>query len=130
MKFKFYLASLLFLTLTISCKKQEKKTDVKYFNYSGTYNSLLNKNGISIGQLIIKQSNNTEINFEIITGTQSGCTGELKGIAKFNAEGIANHKSIDCKNLTFKFKNNLITLEEKNCDMHGIKCSFAGTYKK
>jgi hypothetical protein len=123
MNFKIFAFSLLILFL-ISCKAKMK------FDYNGTYNSALNGEGVSIGQLIIKYKENTEIEFEITTATQSGCTGDLKGIAKINSNGIATHNSSNCKSLTFEFKKDQIIVKEENCDVHGMKCFFSGTYQK
>jgi hypothetical protein len=120
------------LILTSDNYESSKKviSDSKYSNYNGTYNSPFNDGGISFGQLIIKYTENNEIEFDISTAHQAGCTGKLKGIAKINSNGIATHNSSNCKSLTFEFKNNEVTVKEKNCDEHGMRCFFSGTYKK
>jgi hypothetical protein len=120
------------LILTSDNYESSKKaiSDSKYSNYNGTYNSPFNDGGISFGRLIIKYTENYEIEFDISTAHQAGCTGELKGTAKINSNGIATHSSSNCENLTFEFKNNTVLVKEKNCDLHGMKCYFSGTYKK
>ena len=129
MKFKILTYSLLFIFL-ISCKSEVKKSNPKYSVYNGTYNSTFNEDGISIGQLVIKYNKDREINFEITTATQSGCTGDLTGTAKIESNGIAYYGNSDCESLTFEFKNNQIIVNEKNCNFHGMRCTFNGTYKK
>lgn len=120
------------LILTSDNYESSKKaiSDSKYSNYNGTYNSPFNDGGISFGKLIIKYNQNKEIEFEISTAHQSGCSGKLKGNAKINSKGIASFSSSNCKSLTFQFKNNEVTVKEKNCDEHGMRCFFSGTYKK
>lgn len=104
--------------------------DSKYSNYNGTYNSPFNSNGTSFGRLIIKYTKNNEIEFDISTAHQSGCVGELKGTAKIDSDGIATHSSSNCKSLSFEFKNKKVIVKEKNCDLHGMRCFFSGTYEK
>jgi hypothetical protein len=120
------------LILTSDNYESSKKSisDSKYSNYNGTYNCPFNDGGISFGRLIIKYTENNEIEFDISTAHQVGCTGELKGTAKIGSNGIATHSSSNCKNLTFEFKNNQVMVKEKNCDLHGVRCFFSGTYKK
>lgn len=120
------------LILTSDNYESSKKviSDSKYSNYNGTYNSPFNDGGISFGRLIIKYNENNEIEFDISTAHQAGCTGELKGIAKINSNGIAIHSSSNCKSLTFEFKNNEVIVKENNCDLHGMRCFFSGNYKK
>ena len=120
------------LILTSDNYESSKKaiSESKYSNYNGTYNSPFNDGGISFGRLTIKYNENNEIEFDISTAHQAGCTGELKGTAKINSNGIATHSSSNCKSLTFEFKNNQVIVKEKHCDLHGMRCFFSGTYKK
>ncbi len=104
--------------------------DNMYSKYNGTYNSPFNDSGISFGKLTIKHTENNEIEFDISTAHQTGCTGELKGIAKINSNGIAVHSSANCESLTFEFKNSEVIVDEKNCDLHGMRCFFTGNYIK
>jgi hypothetical protein len=120
------------LILTSDNYQSSKKaiSDSKFSNYNGTYNSPFNDGGISFGRLIIKYNENNEIEFDISTAHQAGCTGELKGTAKINSNGIATHSSSNCKSMSFEFKNNKVIVNEKNCDLHGMRCYFSGTYEK
>lgn len=120
------------LILTSDNYESSKKAilDSKFSKYNGTYNSPFNDGGISFGQLIIKYNENQEIEFEITTAHQSGCTGELKGIAKIESNGIAKYSGSGCESLTFEFKNNQVSIDEKNCEQHGMRCYFSGNYKK
>lgn len=104
--------------------------DSKFSRYSGSYNSPFNDGGISFGKLVIKYTNNGEINFNIRTAHQSGCTGELKGTAKINEIGIASYSGLGCENVTFKFTKDQVSIKEKDCNQHGMRCYFSGIYKK
>lgn len=105
-------------------------SDTKYSKYNGTYNSPFNDGGIAFGQLIIKYTENNEIEFDISTAHQTGCSGKLKGSAKINSNGVAKYRGQGCDNLTFQFKNNTVNVTEKNCEHHGMRCYFSGEYIK
>jgi hypothetical protein len=120
------------LILTSDNYDSSKKAinDSKYSKYNGTYDSPFNDGGISFGQLTINYIKNSDIEFVISTGHQAGCTGSLKGIAKFISNDKAVYKDNICENLTFSFKNREIIVSEKNCDYHGMRCYFSGEYLK
>jgi len=120
------------LILTSDNYESSKKaiSDSKFSEYNGTYNSPFNDGGISFGRLIVKYNKNNEIEFEITTAHQSGCSGELKGIAKIDSNGIAKYSGQGCESLILKFKNNEVEVTEKNCGHHGMRCYFSGKYKK
>lgn len=68
--------------------------------------------------------------FEISNGTESGCIGYLKGLISLTdlTNGIYSGES--CEEIKFIFSKNELTLIEKNCELHGMKCPFEGKYKK
>lgn len=109
---------------------REALFDTKFSKYSGTYNSPFNDEGISFGQLIINYNHVNELAFEIHTAHESGCTGNLKGIAKISTTGVAKYSSETCDDLTFKFENDEVLVSENNCGHHGMRCYFTGKYKK
>lgn len=102
----------------------------KYADYSGTYNSPFNDGGISFGILEIEYTGNQEIRFKILVGHKEGCIGDLEGIAKINSGGQAIYSGEQCESLSFNFQKGEVKVEEKNCDHHGMRCYFDGTYKK
>lgn len=120
------------LILTSDNYESSKKaiSDFKFSKYNGTFNSPFNDGGISFGRLIVRYNQNKEIEFKITTAHQSGCSGELKGIAKIDSNGIAKYSGQDCESLTFKFKNNKVNVTEKKCEHHGMRCYFSGEYIK
>ncbi|WP_430814142.1 hypothetical protein [Carboxylicivirga sp. RSCT41] len=68
--------------------------------------------------------------FEISNGTESGCTGYLKGLVELSDSGIGVYTGDGCEELRFSLSNNELKLIENNCDYHGLNCPFEGTYKK
>jgi hypothetical protein len=120
------------LILTYDNYESAKKAllDSKYSEYNGTY--VVNEEspyGVT-KFLKIKYTENNEIEFDISTATSLGCTGELKETAKINSSGTATYSGFDCNSLSFKFNDNEIIVQEDDCMMHGVGCSFIGTYTK
>ena len=109
--------------------KKEIKTS-KYDNITGTYQSPLNDGGISMGTVKIMYLGNNRFYFEITTSHQAGCTGEASGTGIIDNNGIGRWSGDGCESLTFKFSNGTVNIDEKNCDLHGMRCWFEGEYKK
>jgi hypothetical protein len=67
--------------------------------------------------------------FKISSGTESGCEGFVKGL--INLPHLSgNYSGESCEEIAFSFLAKEFTLIEKNCDLHGMNCSFSGKYKK
>lgn len=91
------------------------------------------KSIIQVNSLAINYLENNKFSFQIITGTKSGCTGEIVGTATIK-NGIAKYSDENCQSLLFKFSKSKITVEETDCDWsgnyHGAGCSFSGEYSQ
>ena len=111
-----------------SLKKQI--TDQKYESITGQYDFEYNAAGVSFASIGIKYSGNNKFKFEITTGHESGCTGEVSGIATIDNNGVGRYSGEDCKLLTFNFSSSKLIIDESDCQLHGARCSFAGEYLK
>lgn len=96
-------------------------------DYSGTYEL---SSETASGTVEIKNIADGQIEFELTVADQSGCTGDIFGVASL-ANGIAAYSSEDCRELKFEFAENAVTISETDCGFyHGLQCTFAGTYQK
>jgi hypothetical protein len=111
-----------------SLKKQI--TEQKYKSISGQYDFEYNATGVSFASVGIKYSGNNKFQFEIAIGHESGCTGEVSGIAIIDNNGVGRYSGEDCKLLTFNFSSSKLIIDESDCQLHGARCSFAGEYVK
>lgn len=68
--------------------------------------------------------------FEMTVGTASACTGEVSGTGTMDVNGIGKYSGKGCKLLTFNFSENKLIVIEDDCFLHGVSCSFSGTYLK
>lgn len=120
------------LILTTDNYESSKKaiSDSKFSKYNGTYHSPFNDYGDFFGQVIIKYTNNKEIDFKITVYNRDGCTGELEGLANIDSNGNAIYSGPGCKKLFFDFDENQVKLNETKCMLHGIDCFFDGVYNK
>jgi hypothetical protein len=92
--------------------------------YEGVY--LRNKNRDSLKICFI---NDSEAWFELSIGTETGCSGGISGIIKFeNLKGLYTENG--CESLKLYLLTNKIKVNELNCSFHGMQCSFEGEYFK
>ncbi|KXX68773.1 hypothetical protein [Flammeovirga sp. SJP92] len=95
-------------------------------NYESEYNS-----ETYVGNLKLKFIADQFYYFTLSTGTSSGCTGHLKGIATFNDSGKGTYSNgKKCEKIEFLPSNTTLKIEETDCNAHGMQCSFNGGYKK
>lgn len=109
---------------------QVDKSGVSFEEYSGIYESPFNKHNISFGKVTITHIENNQLQFQIKTAHELGCTGEIKAIIWVDENGFAEYQDEDCESLTFKFKDNQLIVDERFCEYHGMRCHFAGDYVK
>lgn len=95
----------------------------------GTYESLYNSDKY-FGSVVLRNITDELFYFEISNGTESGCTGFLKGLVELNDFKKGVFSTDLCEKLEFKLLNNELNLIENNCDLHGMICPFNGEYKK
>ncbi len=95
----------------------------------GRYESPFNSGGISFGMVEFKYLGGRNLQFNISTAHESGCTGNASGtISVSNNRG--EYSGENCKSIVFIFKKNKITIDEKDCELHGMRCYFSGDYNK
>jgi len=109
---------------------QVDKNGVSFEEYSGIYESPFNKHNISFGKVTITHIENNQLQFEINTSHELGCTGVIKAIMWVDENGFAEYQDEDCERLTFQFKDNQLVVDEDLCGYHGMRCDFAGDYVK
>lgn len=98
---------------------------------SGQYDFEFNSEGVSYGSVKIVSLGNKKFSFEISTSNSKGCTGEISGSGTIGSDnGIGKYSDEDCKSLIFKFTSEKLTIEENDCELHGMGCYFAGEYLK
>ncbi len=119
--------SLPFATSTQSDQKINLSNQV--VSLAGTYESIYNSDTYFASvefQHIVEEF----FCFEISNGTESGCTGYIKGLVKLTdlREGIYSRDA--CEELTFVLSSKELSLTEENCDYHGMQCPFEGKYVK
>ena len=68
--------------------------------------------------------------FEISNGTESGCTGYVKGLINLTDLSKGKYSGDSCEELNLIITTNELTVTENNCDLHGMRCPFDGEYKK
>jgi hypothetical protein len=68
--------------------------------------------------------------FEISNGTESGCVGYATGLIQLTnfAKGIYSGDS--CEEIAFSLSSGSLSLNERNCELHGMRCPFNGKYVK
>ena len=96
------------------------------FSISGVYEIA---SPTSMATVVVQQLESNTFKFEITTATQSGCTGDLTGEAMLADDRSSSFTSELC-NLTFEFSEDAVTIEEGDCEVHGMQCGFTGTYEK
>ncbi|NME67122.1 hypothetical protein [Flammeovirga aprica] len=117
---------------SLSCSLEMKSEEIVNLSANaidGTYESEYNSDSYS-GHLKMKKISGNFYYFNVSVGTASACTGNLKGIATFNGAGNGNYTGKACKRIDFTASNNTLELTEKECNMHGMQCSFEGKYQK
>ncbi len=110
-------------------KTNNKPAAEKYANISGEYDAI-NNTEKSMASATLAYIGDNKIKFELVTATESGCVGEVKGVAIIGTDGIATYSAKDCQLLTFKFDSPKLSITEENCDLHGARCDFEGEYLK
>lgn len=99
----------------------------------GTYNYTTTKTN---ADFVISDvsSDYTEIGFNIIVGSENGCTGEITEYESYEYaygyDGFYVFTDNENCSLFINFKNNTAIVTELNCNLHGENCSFEGIYKK
>lgn len=68
--------------------------------------------------------------FEISNGSANGCTGYLQGLMTINNLTSGNYFDDLCEALEFQIFPDAIKVSEKNCNWHGMRCPFEGSYIK
>jgi hypothetical protein len=101
----------------------------KYAAISGEYEGIHNTEK-SMASATIAYIGDNKIKFELVTATESGCVGEVEGVAIIGTDGIATYSAKDCQLLTFKFDSPKLSITEEHCDLHGARCDFEGEYLK
>ncbi len=101
----------------------------KINHIQGTYINIYNSDNF-ISSVDLEYITDDLFCFEISNGTESGCTGYLKGLIKLTDLNKGHYSGNLCENLTFSLITNELSITEKNCDLHGIRCPFDGKYKK
>lgn len=122
-----------FVLIESNSQYESSKTqinDEKYKSISGQYDFEYNSAGVSYASVKIEYSGNKKFTFEISTAHESGCTGEVSGTATIDDSGIGKYSGDGCKLLTFKFTSKKLTIDETECDLHGMRCGFSGEYLK
>ncbi len=99
---------------------------------SGEYSFEVPNNKISTAK--VKVANDLKsLSFELVTATQSGCTGELNGDAVLQGGAVfvynAKYQDVECK-LELKFSADTLVIAESGMCSHGAGCSFNGAYTK
>lgn len=97
---------------------------------SGQYDFEFNSEGDSYGSVKIISLGNKKFSFNISTSNSKGCTGEISGSGTISDLGIGKYSAEDCKSLIFTFASEKLTIEENDCELHGMGCYFAGEYLK
>ena len=126
-------AEMSFLLIESNSQYESSKTPIKYdklASISGQYDFEFNSAGVSFGSVKIKYLGSEKFTFEISTAHQSDCQGELSGTATLDHNGIGHYTGYGCELLTFKFTSKKLTINETDCEYHGARCWFAGTYLK
>lgn len=95
----------------------------------GTYTNIYSSNDF-ISSVNLKYITDNLFCFQISNGTEFGCVGYVKGLIKLTDLNKGNYSGDSCEKLTFSLLTNELTIIEKNCDLHGIRCPFDGKYKK
>jgi hypothetical protein len=125
-----------FVLIESNSQYESSKTqinDEKYKSISGYYESEFNSTDTGsfyYASVNIEYSGNNKFTFEIATGHESGCTGMAFGTATIDYSGIGKYSGDGCKLLTFKFTSTKLTIDETECDLHGMRCYFSGEYLK
>lgn len=94
---------------------------------TGNYYNILNCNTFT-GLLSVEFLIDSLYFFSFRTASMTGCSGAYEGIANFNNKYIGVHSKDHCKMLSFRFSQNKITVREKDCGWHGLRCYFIGEY--
>jgi hypothetical protein len=68
--------------------------------------------------------------FTISNGTESGCVGYLKGLIALTNLATGVYSSNSCEEIKISISSNELTVKEKNCALHGMRCPFDGKYQK
>lgn len=115
-------------------------SDEKYASFNGTYYNAPEFDSESnsdesytraFGQVTIKYLDNNEFDFAIETADlDDDCEGYIKGVAQIKPDGSIVYSGKGCERLEFQFERSRLKVLEKRCDFHGVKCPFAGRYRK
>ncbi len=101
----------------------------KIINIEGTYDNIRSSDKF-FSSIDLKYITDDLFCFEISNGTESGCVGYLKGLIKMTDLNQGKYSGNSCEKLDFIITTNELTVNENNCDFHGMSCPFDGKYKK
>jgi len=107
---------------------RDRISDQTYKSISGYYVSPNNSDDFEAGVKINYLGKN-KFKFEVATSNgRTGCTGEISQIGVINTYGVGSYSDKLCESLNFKFEPSKVTISETNCQFHGARCTFNGTY--
>lgn len=114
--------------LIIKSDKQTKLTD-DIVRIEGTYENLYNTEN-HLGSVDLKNITGDIFYFEISTATKSGCVGYINGIVELKDLKNGVFSTEYCEKLEFQLSNDVLSVDERDCEWHGLRCYFIGEYKK
>lgn len=114
-------------TNSIFNPKVNSQNKIDYKIIAGTYKTPEIK-GVSHGIAKIKYLKNNNIHFAIFVVSSGGNIGELEGKIKLK-NGIGKYTDLQCGELQFTFKKNILEVKSKNC-MQGMNAFFDGKFIK
>ncbi|UII20248.1 hypothetical protein [Fulvivirga ligni] len=112
---------------TVTTESQRGVEDIS--EISGLYENELNSENYDSSILLDYIANNIYA-FEITNGTTTGCMGYLNGVVEIKNESSGTYTADGCDKLSFRLSRFALTLEEDQCEFHGLRCPFSGKYKK
>jgi len=90
-------------------------------------------NNRSSATLNVKVLGNNYFDYDLVVGNSSACTGELYDERAYYKNGKWSSDFGDDCIISFEFSSNSVKITETNCIggyLHGMSCSFDGTYYK
>ena len=118
---------LAFSSSVYSDQKIEISDEIKQLE--GNYKSTFNSDNF-MGSINLKHISDNLFCFEVSTATESGCVGDLKGLIELINLKNGIYSDSLCEKLEISVESDLLTIDEENCDYHGMRCAFYGKYKK
>lgn len=110
----------------LAMESRDKKSNLS--ELAGKYEEIHNSD-ISASSMDIWYKSGNTFHFVATAGHKSGCTGLLDGNVKIGANKVGVYKSRTCE-LRFEFRGEMLEVTETNCEEHGMRCFFSGTYRR